>query len=226
MLFQILSMVNDCFYEAIVGWIQQETYEEEIPDESSDYATSYMVSVTDRVEKNMTNSKQKYDQPYAKEKQKHLSRTKEVWEAIVNGVESLNLSKENGQVLLNMLLNYQDVFRMDYQDLMQTNLIECQVDTGDATPIIYQPNRYMSFSEQAQLKKEVAGIVKQGQLILASQAQGRGGWTFPALYVKKNNGTKRLRVQFQKLNEVIKKEAWPTSSITDLIEDIGEKKAI
>ncbi|KAI7847029.1 hypothetical protein BDC45DRAFT_452497, partial [Circinella umbellata] len=188
----------------------EESYDEET---TSEYSTSYVVLDT---QESSIKIKDKYHQP--QDQQKPPSRSEEMWQAIVKGVDNSNLSKENYQRLLNILYKYQDVFGLDYQDLTQTTLVQCHVDTGDARPIMHQPNRYMSHSELEQLKGEIDEMVKQGQLIPSSKAPGAGGWSFPALYVRKNDNTKRLCVQFQRLNEVTKKQAWPTNSITDLIE--------
>ena len=140
--------------------------------------------------------------------------------------DSSTLSNEQKRELRELLERHLDVFGLGYRDLTQTNLVKLHIDTGNAKPIMKRPNQFMSHSELESLKKEIAEMLEQGLLIPAGHTPDKngiraGGWAFPALYVKKKNGEKRLCVQFQDLNGVTIRDPWPLPRIHDLLEDYG-----
>lgn len=146
----------------------------------------------------------------------------EIWQEIEQAVERSDLEIQQKHQLSDLLHDHVDAFGVSYRDLSQTNLLKFHVETGDARPILCQPNRFMSHSELEQLRKEVAEMLEQGQLMPADyQAHKGGGWAFPALYMKKKDGQRRLCVNFQRLNEVTVRDPWPLPSLTDLLEDFG-----
>ena len=148
----------------------------------------------------------------------------DIREEVAKAARRNDLTTEQRKQLEPVLRKYLDVFGLNYRDLTQTTLVKLHIDTGDAKPIMKRPNRFMSHSELDSLKKEIEEMVDQGLLVptshkpLPSGARA-GGWAFPALYVKKKNGEKRLCVQFQDLNAVTVRDPWPLPRISDLLED-------
>ncbi|SAM01134.1 hypothetical protein [Absidia glauca] len=67
-------------------------------------------------------------------------------------------------------------------------------------------------------------MVANGVLKPATHEGNHGGWSFPALCVKKKDGTKRLCVQFQKLNDITVKDSWPLLWIVDVLESFQGSK--
>ncbi|KAG2209869.1 hypothetical protein INT45_013586 [Circinella minor] len=158
-----------------------------------------------------------------KEDKQEDATSQDIWLEIQNSIKNCNLIEEETDKLTDLLWRYQDVFGVDYKDLTQTSILEFHVDTGDANPIMHRPNRFMSHAELDQLRQEINEMVQQGILIPATHVKGpegqrAGGWSFPALYVKKKTGERRLCVQFQKLNEVTVRDPWPLPVISDLLE--------
>lgn len=139
-------------------------------------------------------------------------------------MQVLDLTKEEKEALGRLLVQFLDVFGLDYNDLKQTNLVRCHVDTGDHQPIMKRPNRHMSHSELEIFKKELEKMLANGQVIPTMHIPKKNGksslgWSFPAMYVgKKNTKDDRLVVQFQELNAITKKDPWPLPSLQHLLE--------
>lgn len=151
------------------------------------------------------------------------SSAEEIEEALAKSVDKSKLTEKEKSQLLDKVRPFQDCFGLDYQDLKQTNLLKLHIDTGNANPVMKRPNKFMSHAELELLEKEIETMLHNGQLVPATHAPGKngiqaGGWSFPALYVKKKNGERRFCVQFQDLNKVTVKDPWPLPSITDLLE--------
>ncbi|KAI8327377.1 hypothetical protein BD560DRAFT_457225 [Blakeslea trispora] len=121
-----------------------------------------------------------------------------------------NLNEEQRNKLMEVLSNYLDVFGVNYSDFKQTNLVKLHIDTGDHALIIKRPNKYMSHAELDNLKKELAAMLKTGQIM-------------PTMHLPQKDGKKgikegRLVVQFQDLNAILKKDPWPLPSLQHLLE--------
>ncbi|KAG0755447.1 hypothetical protein G6F33_011500 [Rhizopus arrhizus] len=154
------------------------------------------------------------------------STPEEIKTELDKSIERCDLNETNKEKLQKVLYQYFDCFGLDYKDLKQTDLLQLHIDTGGHRPIMKRPNRYMSHAELDMFKTEVETMVSNGQLIPATHAPNKegvtnGGWAFPALYVKKKTGERRLCVQFQELNAVTVKDSWPLPSIADLLESFS-----
>ncbi|KAG1168443.1 hypothetical protein G6F55_011660 [Rhizopus delemar] len=79
-------------------------------------------------------------------------------------VQALDLAKEEKEALGRLLVQFLDVFGLDYNDLKQTNLVKFHVDTGDHQPIMKRPNRHMSHSELETFKKELEKMLANSQV--------------------------------------------------------------
>ncbi|KAI9492514.1 hypothetical protein BDB00DRAFT_909806 [Zychaea mexicana] len=100
----------------------------------------------------------------------------------------------------------------------QTNHLKFHLDTGDAKPILKHPTRFMSHSDLTILRQEIDTMVSNGLLMPAVHVPGKdqrtvGGWAFPALYVNKKNGEKRLCMHFQDLNALTIQDPCPLPAI-------------
>ena len=117
-----------------------------------------------------------------------------------------------------LLQEYRDIFAIDYQGLNQTNLVECTIDTGDATPIRMKPYT-LAHADREFVQTEIEKMVAEGILRPALS-----NWAFPIVVVKKKNGEKRLCGDFRKLNGITKRDTFPLPDITDLLESFIDAK--
>lgn len=118
------------------------------------------------------------------------SSDEEKLEAISKQIEESDLAPEYKEKLHELFSRYLDVIGLDYNDLKQTKLVKCYVDTGDAVPIMKRPNKHMSHSELQTFRLELAKMLKTGQIIPTIHVPKRDGsssfgWAFPAMYVGK-----------------------------------------
>ncbi|OBZ81632.1 hypothetical protein A0J61_10319 [Choanephora cucurbitarum] len=96
------------------------------------------------------------------------------------------LSEEQRNKLVDILHSFLDVFGLDYNDLKQTNLVQLHIDTGDHQPILKKPNKHMSHAELENFKKELARMLKTGQITPTMHLPNKNGksslgWAFPAI---------------------------------------------
>ncbi|KAG2193801.1 hypothetical protein INT47_009943 [Mucor saturninus] len=127
---------------------------------------------------------------------------------------------EQQNQLLEVLKARIGVFGMTYGDMTTTDLVEFQVNTGDAEPIVKKPNYHMTAEERKLLRKEVNTMVKYGLMEPAIYLKGfKGAWGFPCMFVGKKGGKKRLVVMFQGLNSVTTSDYWPVPLLNEVLEN-------
>lgn len=100
-------------------------------------------------------------------------------------------------------------------DLGRTKLTLHQIDTGDAKPVKLPPRRV-----PLHLQKEVADHIKQMQengIIRPSCSP----WAAPVVLVRKRDGSLRFCVDYRKLNELTRKDAYPLPRIDDALDSLN-----
>ena len=98
--------------------------------------------------------------------------------------------------------------------------IEHQISLLDDKPIRQTPYR-LNPEKREILRKEVASLLAQG-LIEPSKSP----YASPCLLVPKPDGSQRLVVDFRKLNNVTKGDAYPLPRIDDLLDFVGSAKYV
>ena len=102
-----------------------------------------------------------------------------------------------------LLLEYQDIFSKDDQDLGRTCITSHRIDTGDSKPVRQLPRR-LPMSQIDEARRAIANMAKDG-IIEQSSSQ----WMAPIVLVKKKDGTTRFCVDYRRLNDVTKKDSYP-----------------
>ena len=121
---------------------------------------------------------------------------------------------ENTQ--LNELLNeYADIFASSSLDLGHTNIIEHEIDTGDARPIKQQPYR-VSQAQRVEIDRHISNMLEQ-KIISVSCSP----WSSPVVLVKKKDGTTRFCIDYRKLNAVTRKDSYPLPRIDDALDALS-----
>lgn len=107
------------------------------------------------------------------------------------------------------------VFSTGNTDLGRTKLTLHQIDTGDAKPVKLPPRRV-----PLHLQKEVADHVKQMQEngIIRPFCSP---WAAPVLLVRKRDGSLRFCVDYRKLNDLTRKDAYPLPRIDDALDSLN-----
>ena len=117
-----------------------------------------------------------------------------------------------------MLSDYQDTFSKDEFDLGLTNLIEHSIDVGNSKPI-KQPPRRVPVAFAAEEEKVIQQLQKQGVI-----RKSTSPWASPICLVRKKSGKVRPCVDYRKLNEITKKDAFPLPRISDCLDAAADAK--
>ena len=110
-----------------------------------------------------------------------------------------------------MLLEYADVFAEDSGDLGRTELLQHNIETGDAPPV-RQPPRRIPAVQREQVKQLLKEMETKG-IIQPSKSP----WASPVVLVKKKDGSMHFRVDYRKLNAV----AYPLPRIDDTLQALS-----
>lgn len=110
------------------------------------------------------------------------------------------------------------VFSLNDADLGRTQVITHQIDTGDAKPIKL-PLRRVPLHLQA----EVTEHIKEMQVNGITQPSCRP-WGAPVVPVRKKDGTLRFCVDYRRLNDVTKKDAYPLPRIDDALDSLAHAR--
>ena len=130
--------------------------------------------------------------------------------------KQINVHEEHKQAVTNVLLQYKDRFAFSDLDLDVTDLVEADVDTGDAQPISLRPYR-VPLADREMVMKTIDEQLEAG-LIERSYSP----WSFPIVLVDKkadehNPASKRMCIDFRALNAVTKVYSYPMPLIDDVL---------
>ena len=113
------------------------------------------------------------------------------------------MSSSEYQRLTNLISSYSDIFASPNGELGRTDRIRHTIDTGDARPIKQAPRRLPPCRREV-IEQEIDKMLAQG-IIEPSDSP----WAAPIVLVSKKDGTTHFCVDYQKLNNVARKEAYP-----------------
>lgn len=129
-----------------------------------------------------------------------------------------DLTTEQQEQVVQLLLQYQDVFSVDDDDLGYNDLVEHRIRTTDDIPIKQADRRVLPQlvpEVQTQLKKWLKdGIIQKSISPYASQM----------VIVRKKDGKIRLCVDYRALNQKTVKDAFPLPRIDEALESLKGSK--
>ena len=99
-------------------------------------------------------------------------------------------------------------------------MVEHMIETGDAFPIRLPPYR-LPYSSHEFLRNEIKILLEQN-IIVPSKSL----WATTVVLVPKGDGTKRLCIDYRKLNLFTQADPYPIPRIEELIDGIGDAKWI
>jgi len=117
--------------------------------------------------------------------------------------------------LFEILLYYEDVFAMNAGDLGYTKQLQHHIDMGNTTPV-RQPPRWIPLHQQEEVKILLNDMEKRG-IIQPSKSP----WASPVILVRKKDNTSCFCIDYRKLNELMKKDAYPLSRVDDTLETLS-----
>ncbi|CAI5686581.1 unnamed protein product [Oreochromis niloticus] len=140
-----------------------------------------------------------------------VSAVRRVWEENCDG---LTASKQG--LLWQLLLDFKDCFSFSEDDMGRTDLIQHDIDTGDAQPIRMRPRR-LPLARQAAAERALREMQRAG-LIEPSTSP----WASPVVMVpKKVKDEWWFCVDFRPLNKVTKKDPYPLPRIDETLDTVA-----
>ena len=131
---------------------------------------------------------------------------------------SSQLTTGEQEQLFATLLDFADIFSRGPDDLGWTAKIKHKIDTSDAAPIRQQVRRIppMRRQEASTLLKEML----QKEVIQRSASP----WASPIVLVRKKDGSTRFCVDYRKVNNVTRKDAYPLPRVDDTLDTLAGAK--
>lgn len=125
---------------------------------------------------------------------------------------SANLSEREQACILALLNRFSAMFT---EKPGCTDLVQHRIDTGDALPWKCNP-RPVSEAKRKAIDLAVDELLETGAI-----QRSDSPWGFPVVLVEKKDGTFRLCVDYRRLNELTRKDAYPMPSIDSIVASLG-----
>lgn len=125
------------------------------------------------------------------------------------------LDVDQKRQLRDLLNCFADIFAAKDKDCTHTNLVQHEIDTGEATPIRLRPRR-LPFAKRAAAEKQIQEMLEAGVIEPSSSP-----WAAPVVLVRKKDGTWRFCVDYRRLNQVTRKDSYPLPRIDDALDYIA-----
>ncbi len=124
-------------------------------------------------------------------------------------VDDLTLSQR--EELASAIYEFQDVLSSGPTDMGRTGLVKHTIDTGDQL-VIRLPPRHLPIAKQ-EIEQEKVQKTLDRRVIKPCQSS----WASPVVLVIKKNGTACFCVDYRKLNDITRKDAYPCPGLMTLL---------
>ena len=118
--------------------------------------------------------------------------------------------------LLTFLTNHHLAFCLDENKKGETDLLQFEIDTGDA-PLKKHPPRRMPFAVCEEVARQLKKMQETGVVESSSSP-----WASPVVMVRKKDGTHQFCVDYRDLNAVTKADKFLLPRIDDLLDQLGK----
>ena len=118
-----------------------------------------------------------------------------------------NLSSGEKDKFFALLSTHAQIFAKDKSDLGRTSKLKHTINTGAAVPV-RQSVRRIPHIHRAEVSKLIQEMLQQ-DVIQPSASP----WASPIVLVKKKDGSTRFCIDYRRLNEVTRKDAYPLPRI-------------
>jgi hypothetical protein len=129
-----------------------------------------------------------------------------------------NLDTEQQKVVKDLLIKHQGAFMKEDKKLGRSDLIPHDINTGDATPIKQRAYR-LPFHKKEEVDKQVKDMLENEVIVPSSSP-----WAAPIVLVEKKDGSQHFCIDFRRLNDVTKKDAYPLPRIDDSLDILSGSK--
>ena len=126
-------------------------------------------------------------------------------------VDLPDLPHDQTKLVKSLLAEFKDIFSSGEFDVGCTKLVQHNIEISSSKPILERPRR-LAVHVQVKIQEMINDMLKCG-IIQPSQSP----WCAPVVVVTKKNGSKRLCVDFRKLNAVTIRDSYPLPRIDDVL---------
>ena len=139
-----------------------------------------------------------------------------LWEMVSRVGDQVYMSDK--EKLYSLLLEFADVFSLSSKNLGHTKVLQHRIDTGSSQPVHIPPRRI------PQARREELKEMLQDMLEKKAIEHSDSPWSSPIVLVKKKDGTTRFCVDYRKVNEVTRKDAYPLPRVDDTLDTLAGSK--
>ena len=117
-----------------------------------------------------------------------------------------------------MLMDHHEAFSLEDDEHGETDLVQLEIDTGDAQPRRQRPRR-LPIAAKQEVARQIQSMQEAGVI-----QPSNSPWVSPIVLVHKKDGTYRFCVDYRELNAVTKPDSYPLPRIDDLLDHLGDTK--
>jgi hypothetical protein len=114
-----------------------------------------------------------------------------------------------------LLCKYKHIVSAGSHDLGKTGIVKHSIETGSEKPI-KNGLRRIAFSERQVVRDEIDKMLVNNII-----EKSNSPWASPVVLVKKKDGSIRFCIDFRRLNNITKKDAYPLPRIDDTLESLS-----
>ena len=129
---------------------------------------------------------------------------------------SSSLSENDKSRLIDLLIEYRDVFVNSDLDLGRAHRFTHKIDTGDNAPFRQRPYRIPQ-SQLEMVDKNIEEMLNKGII-----QESNSPWSQPLVIATKKDGSPRFCVDFRKLNNITKQQIFPMPRIDEVLDSLGD----
>ena len=119
-----------------------------------------------------------------------------------------------------LLEEFHSAFSLEESERGETDLLEMEIHTGDATPRRV-PARRMPLAVRQEVSRQLKKMQEDGVIQPSSSP-----WASPIVMVRKKDGSFRFCIDYRQLNEVTKLDTYPLPRVDDLLDQLGESSSL
>ena len=120
--------------------------------------------------------------------------------------------------LYSLFTEYSDVLSLSSSGLGRTSVMKHHINAGDAQPVHRLP-RHIPQARRDKVKQLVQEMLDQGAI-----QHSDSPWSSPVVLAKKKDGSARFCIDYGKVNEVTRKDAYPLPRVDDTLDMLGGLK--
>ena len=145
-----------------------------------------------------------------------VEKQKQLWQIVLDAGDAL--SGEEQRHLYAVLLENADLFAEQPDDFGRTEKIKHRINTGNATPV-RQPIRRIPPIRREEARKLLSDMLKKDVI-----QTSRCPWASPIVLVPKKDGSVRFCVDYRKVNNLTRKDAYPLPRVDDTLDTLSGSK--